>query len=214
MKNRQEHHITPKCLLKHKDKSFINDPCNLVYLEQKYHIAAHKWIFMLTGDKGCEFAWNGMKSGKFCMSGENNPMFGVHVSDERRKNISEGNKRAHKEGNNKLTPDGLKRKSKALKGNQHAKGMTYKHSDKAKKAISKFNKGKYVHPEVGKKISKSRKGKGMGERNAMSDPENRKKVGLSKIGRKKLIHDSLPNRMVHPSSQEWDKLLNEGYKPI
>lgn len=110
MKNLQEHHITPKCMLKYKNKEFINDSRNLIYLEQKYHISAYKWLFMLTGNKGCEFAWNGMKSGKFCMSGEDNPMYGIEVTEERRKNISEGNKRAYKEGKNKITPEGLKKK--------------------------------------------------------------------------------------------------------
>lgn len=90
--------------------------------------------------------------------------------------------------------------------------MTYNHSNKDKKAISEFNKGKYVSHEVGIKISKSRKDKGMGKNNDMANPENRKKVGLSKIGRKKLTHESLPNRMIHASSVEWYKLIDQWYK--
>ena len=83
----QKHHITPKCLLKHKPKSFIDDPKNIVKIEYKYHVAAHKWLFMLTGDAGCELAYHCMRNDKFYYDAT-----GRSVSSKTRKKLSISNK--------------------------------------------------------------------------------------------------------------------------
>ena len=80
--NKQIHHITPKCLLKHKSKKFIDSPTNLIEVEYKHHIALHKWLFMLTGDYGCEFAWNCMNNGRLPDKS------GIKLSNKTRKKMS------------------------------------------------------------------------------------------------------------------------------
>ena len=92
---KENHHITPKCMLKHKDKSFIDDSRNLVRIEYKYHIAAHKWLFMLTGHQGCEHAWIVMKTGKF----NRNTMICPKLSKDHRRKISENRKMREKQPN-------------------------------------------------------------------------------------------------------------------
>ena len=77
-------------MLKHKDKSFIDDPRNLVNIKYKYHVAVHKWLFILTGHAGCEYAWNLMKTGKCCLDtcGNKNGMYGKKHSEETKRKIS------------------------------------------------------------------------------------------------------------------------------
>lgn len=67
----------------------------------------------------------------------------------------------------------------------------FAHSKETKENMSKTKKGKNPYErteETNANISKGRKGKGLGEKNSMSNEENRRKVGLSKIGRKKYIN--------------------------
>lgn len=147
-------------------------------------------------------------------NGSSNPMYGVSMTDERRKNISEGNIKAHKEGRNILSIAGKNKLSKIHTGNQYAKGMTYSHTEEAKEAIREARTGIPLSHQHKKNVSDGRKGKGMGERNSMNNPENRKKVSLSKIGRKRLVHATLPYKMSFPDSDQWNKLIEQGYNRI
>ena len=89
-------------------------------------------------------------------SGKSNPMYGTIVSEKRKKNISEGNKRAYKEGKNKISKKGLKRKIESLKGNKYAKGNRHKLSDETKKKMSEVRKGYKMKKESIEKLKKSK----------------------------------------------------------
>jgi hypothetical protein len=69
------------------------------------------------------------------------------------------------------------------------------------------NAGRYVRtPEMIEKLKKSKLGKGMGIANAMNDPNKRKKVGESKLGRKLAINSENGQRKyVYPNN------IPEGY---
>lgn len=100
------------------------------------------------------------------------------------KNLSEEEKKLHKE------------KSKIEIPWNKGKKDTFKHSEETKKKMSIARKGIITYertPESIEKQKQNRKGKGCGENNGMSKEEHRKKVSLSKIGRKKYIN---PNTLV------------------
>jgi group I intron endonuclease len=100
-----------------------------------------------------------------------------------------------------LTDAGRQRKRKALGGNQYAKGMTYKHTDEAKAAISKAHTGKMVSEETKRKFSESRRGKAMGSDNAMSLSENRAKVSASRTGTKKMWRTDGTSYWIRPEAK-------------
>lgn len=86
-----------------------------------------------------------------------------------------------------------------LKGNQRAKGMTYKHTDEARKKISEYqrNKPSLPCPEHVKELTRKRM---LGPKNPMNDPEKRKLVGLSKIGKKKFKREDGTYYMAYPNN--------------
>ena len=129
------------------------------------------------------------------------------LSEEARKKISKSLM-----GKSYLTEDGRKRLSEASKGNSYAKGMTFKHTEDAKKRISQNRSGIPVSEKSKLKMSEARKGKGTGLNNAMANPSNRKKVSESKIGLKRLIHPEIKGyKLAKPSSDKWNELISLGY---
>ena len=129
-------------------------------------------------------------------------------SDEEKNKISKSLK-----GKCYLTKDGRKRISDSLRGNTHAKGMTYNHTDEAREAISQSRLGKKMSEETKRKCRENRKGKGTGENNSMSREECRNKVRDSKIGLRKLIHPEYGGKLAHPYSVKWNDLISQGYTP-
>jgi len=87
-------------------------------------------------------------------------------------------------------------------------------TDEHKEKIREGNRKRKGKPgpirtkEWNENLSKSRKGKGLGVRNAMANPENRAKVGASKVGRRGFINDAGHKIMRMPGTEP------EGYVRI
>lgn len=93
--------------------------------------------------------------------------------------------------------------------------IEYNKSEKFKIMISEKLKGvpKTEKAKQNMRIAKQNGGCAFGDKNAMSKEENRKKVSLSKIGRKKLIKGDKFKYSL-PNSEQWINLLKEGYSPM
>lgn len=148
--------------------------------------------------------------------------FGRQVGEETRKKHSEQTKKYYSDSENRkkaseATKNGMKRWwanltederqdykercSKRPEGWIQPKGWTYTHTDAAKHSISIAQKNRKRSKEEIEKIKKTKKerGCGLGERNAMANPENRKKVSQSKIGRKRVYQPDGSFKYLFPS---------------
>jgi hypothetical protein len=104
----------------------------------------------------------------------------------------------------KITSEKL---SKSLKG--------LKRSEETRQKISKGKKGKKQTKEHAEKAAASRKANGVniGERNGMANPDNRKKIAASKIGRKKYINPiSNIGKYCFPGTEPEGFILAKEYK--
>jgi len=66
-----------------------------------------------------------------------------------------------------LSDKGMERKRAIMKGNSHAVGMTYTHTDAAKEAIGRAHTGKIVSDETKSKLSEARRREAPSTRNAL-----------------------------------------------
>lgn len=129
-------------------------------------------------------SWYNMKvGGKGFASGSDHPQFGKARSKEHTQHIvlARAGWKHTKESKEKLSiaNRGEVNPMYGLKGENHpAFGHGRPIGSKAPITVERT-------PEHCAKLSIAKRGKGMGDRNAMADPLNRKKVGLSKIGRKR-----------------------------
>ena len=161
------HHIIPKHM------GGTDEATNLVELTIDEHSEAHRKLYEEHGKWQDYIAWKSL-------SGI------IHTTEVH----SEATKAGMKEWWNNLSEkekkDWKDSCSKRPEGYIYPTGWTYTHSDEAKEVIRQFQKTYIKTDEHKKNISKNRKGKSLGERNAMANPENRNKVSKSKIGRKRV----------------------------
>jgi len=113
-------------------------------------------------------------------------------------------------GKSYLTDEGREKISQLSKGNQHAKGMTYTHTQQAKDAIGASKLGVKWSPERIEAMKPFWRG-ACGAANGMSSQENRDKVRDSKIGLKSLYHPIHGKKLAHPGSDKWKTCIAEGY---
>lgn len=162
------------------------------------------------------------------VGGEGAP--GITLTDEHKKFLSElqirrfsdkNNRDKHSESMKKWweefpeerKAEASKKRSEKLMGNNRASGMTYSHSEDAKRKISEANLGKIFTQESIEKLKVNRKGKGVGDTNAMAKEENRNKVRDSKIGRKLYINpETLERKYCIPGNEPEGFILNIDFK--
>jgi len=141
--------------------------------------------------------------GEGFLSGINHPMFGVPKTEEQRALLSMANI------GHEMSDDTKMKISKANSGegnSQYGKfGKDHPASGHKKtpcglNRISEAQKKRIRSDEEKLKLSENRKGKGLGENNSMSNPHYRKKVGDSKIGRKRYYREDGSFYMTYPDN--------------
>lgn len=82
----------------------------------------------------------------------------------------------------------------------------------SEKTLNKMRKPKSQTSNYSKPKSAKHKAN-ISKNNSMKCLENRKKVSQSKLGRKSLYKNGFPRKCVHPDSDLWNKLIQDGYLP-
>lgn len=215
-----KHHIIPK----HMGGS--DDSTNLVELTVEEHAEAHRLLWEQHGNEYDRIAWLSLTKQIDCaearilsviewnknrtISDETKKKLSKKMKDyysisENREKTSEATKQGMKDWWNGLSEeerqDWVERCKKRPEGWVQPTGWTYTHTEEAKAAISNAQKNRKRSKEEIEKIKKTKKerGCGIGERNAMANEENRKKVSQSKIGRKRVYQPDGSFKYVFPS---------------
>lgn len=213
-----KHHIIPKHM------GGNDDPSNLIELTVEEHAEAHRKLWEEHGNEYDKIAWlsltNQIDNAEARILAVIEWNKNRIISDETKEKMSESLKKYYSDPNNRkktsdATKNGMKRWWDNLIEDEKqewiekckkrpedwvpATGWTYTHTEEAKEAIRQANLNKILSEETKEKVSKNRKGKGTGERNAMSNEENRKKVSQSKIGRKRVYQPDGSFKYLFPS---------------
>jgi len=188
MKTTHTHHIVPR------HSGGTNDSSNLVELTLEEHAEAHRLLYEQHGKLEDKMAWL-LLSGK-TEEGEAVRRELASLSLKEKWKNDRDTMLSYCSGHER-TPEQRERYRAAqtgrryvykprpsMTGNQNARGMTYTHTEQAKRRIAEARRGKRHSQEAIEKMAQNRTGKGCGERNGMSDPTNRAKVAASKVGRK------------------------------
>lgn len=203
-----------------------DDPSNLVELTIEEHAEAHKKLWEEYGNEYDKIAWLSltnqidMAEARILAVIEWNK--NRIISDETREKTSQSLKKYYSDPKNRekqseATKEGMKdwwnnlsederqdwieRCKKRPEGWTPPKGWNLSEETKQKMKGPREPYGPQSE-EHRKNVSRGRKGKGTGDRNAMSNEENRKKVAQSKIGRKRVYQPDgsfkylLPSEMV------------------
>lgn len=143
----QKHHIIPRCWFKRNNIKVDNSKNNLVLLSLEDHIKVHKLAILCSKDKYIKNAMIGAvniitKQNIFKINGKNNIRYGIKLSEETKRKISEaqkGKKRAP------LTIEHKNKVSMALKGKKK-KPFSKSHIENLRLShLSIFGKKLYEH---------------------------------------------------------------------
>lgn len=211
-----KHHIIPK----HMGGS--DDPSNLIELTVEEHAKAHKRLWEEHGNEYDKIAWLSLSNQ--IDNAEARILSVIEwnknriISDETKEKMSESMKKYYS------NPDNRKKQSESTKAGMKEWWNDLSEEEKkdwkdrcAKRPegwiqpsgwnLSEQTKNRMRGPrdpygqqstEHKKNISINRKDKGTGERNAMANEENRKKVSQSKIGRKRVYQPDGSFKYLYP----------------
>lgn len=212
-----KHHIIPK----HMGGS--DDSSNLIELTIKEHAEAHRKLWEEHGSEYDRIAWLSLTKQIDCSEArilatiEHNKtrvisdetkekmsqsMKEYFANPKNREKASETTKKGYKKWWNNLSEDArqdwIERCIKRPEGWVPPKGWKLSEETRKKMMGPRDSYGPQSI-EHKKNISKSRKGKGTGERNSMANEDNRRKVSQSKIGRKRVYQPDGSFKYLLPS---------------